>query len=143
MKPCKLPSVHSSLLFPSTIDELFSRFWNDSPKHEFTPSVDVKETPESYVIRAELPGVAAEDVEVTVTSDSLTIKGEKKIETTETEDEKGHITERVHGTFSRTFTFPVPVAPEEVTAEARKGVLHITIKKSEAEQTRKIDIKSD
>ena len=142
MKPCKLPSVRSSLLFPSTIDELFNRFWNDSPKYEFAPNVDVKETPESYVIRAELPGVDADDVEVSVTSDSLTIKGEKKVET-KTEDERGHITERVYGTFSRSFTFPVPVAPEEVTAEAKKGVLHITVKKSETEQTRKIEIKSD
>ena len=141
MKPCKLPVVSQSL-FPRTIDELFNRFWDDSRSGtSWSPSVDVSETPDAYIIRAELPGVDVGDVEVTVTSDSLTIKGEKKVENVADAEER--VSERVLGAFSRSFSFPVHVATDEVQAESRRGVLEITVRKAETAKTRRIEIKSD
>ena len=141
MKSNKLQRSNS-LLFPSTIDELFHRVWGEPLRQTWAPSVDVKETSDAYVIRAEIPGIDVGDVEVTVTGDGLTLEGEKKIET-ESDDEKGHISERVYGKFSRSFSFPTAISTEDVVAEAKKGVLTISVKKAEAEKTRRIEVKGE
>ena len=144
MKPSKLPNV-ADLLFPRTVDELFNQFWGDAKKSScWVPSVDVRETDESFVITAELPGIEVSDVELTVTSEGLTLKGEKKKNTeSEADTRRGHITERVYGEFSRSFSFPIPVTPDDVVAQARHGILTITVKKAEVEKTRRIEIKSE
>lgn len=139
MKPCNVPS---NALFPRTIDELFNQFWTESPRASFEPLVDVDETPDSFVIRAELPGIDVGDVELTVEADTLTLKGEKKTVRV-IEDARGHIRERSHGTFSRTFTFPSPISTDDVVAEANRGVLEITVKKAETSKRRRIDIQGD
>ena len=81
-----------------------------------------------------------QEVEVTVGQDSLTLKGEKKVET-RAEGIRGHITERVHGAFERRFKFPAAIATDGVDAEYKRGVLHITLRKSEAAKARKIEVR--
>ena len=147
MIPSKLPAVTGSLLFPRSVDELFHRFWGNAHRDvsrdtAFAPAVDVRETKDSYVFQVEIPGIDAKDVELTVTPDRLTIKGERAVETA-SEGETVHIFERTHGSFERSFTFPAPVATDSVTAEAKRGVLHITVTKAEKEQTRKIEIRGE
>lgn len=129
-------------LFPRTIDELFNQVWAEPKRASFAPRVDIDETAESYVIRAELPGVDAGEVELTVDAETLTLKGEKTT-LTETEDARGHIRERSHGSFSRTFTFPNAISPDDVTASATKGVLEVVVKKAETAKTRRIEIKGE
>ena len=137
MRPNKLSRV-TSPLFPASFDELFHQVWGEPRRSAWAPSVDVKETAETFVIRAEIPGIDIADVHVTVTADSLTLEGEKKSEET-VAGETRHITERVHGKFSRTFTFPGAIASDDVEAETKNGILTVTVKK--VDNTRRIEIK--
>lgn len=108
----------------------------------FLPAIDVHETPAEIVVTAELPGVKPSEVDVNLTGNILTIKGEKREET----DEKGknwHRIERTYGNFQRTFQLPDTVDPERSKATYDHGVLKIAIAKTEAARPRniKVDIK--
>jgi HSP20 family protein len=95
-------------------------------RSEWRPAIDVKETETGLTVTAELPGMSEQDVELSVEDDLLTIKGEKKSETTK--DEKGwHVQERSYGAFVRTLQLPFAPKPEDVTAEFAKGVLTVTV----------------
>lgn len=108
---------------------------------QWNPRVNVKETPESYVIEAEIPGCKPEDVKVTLTGDTLSLSGEKRTETKKEQDQF-HVWERSYGSFQRTFSFPAPVDDKSVNAEAQDGVLTITVKKSNKAPSRQIEIKA-
>jgi HSP20 family protein len=98
------------------------------------PSVDVAESDDELVIAAELPGLAAEDVNVRVENGVLTISGEKR-EARETKEKNGkdkrrfHVFERYYGAFTRTFSLPRAVNAEKVTAAFANGVLTVTLPK--------------
>ncbi len=109
----------------------------------FLPSVDVKESDKDYVIRAELPGVDELDIDVTVSADGVTIKGEKK----EEKEDKGknyYYMERSYGSFERFIPLAVEAGEDKARASFKNGVLNITVAKSAASQSRatKILIKS-
>jgi HSP20 family protein len=112
-----------------------------------TPRIDVSETEQDIRISAELPGLDGDDVEVVLTDDLLTIRGEKSAERKEDEDdERGyHVMERTEGMFSRSLRLPFKADPDQVQASFRNGVLTVTIPKpAEAQQrTRRIDVKRD
>jgi HSP20 family protein len=126
--------------------ELFNDFFRNALVGEpsaarFAPAMEVTETPESYVLRAELPGIDPKDVQITLTGDTLTIQGEKKSET-RTDKEHTHIVERTFGAFSRSFTFPASVESESVEAESDQGVLTIRVHKARESRPRKISVKA-
>jgi len=98
------------------------------------PNVDVKEADSSLVITAELPGMEDQDVEISVREGVLTLKGEKKEETSE-EKEDVHITERRYGSFRRTFRLPEGAEEDKITAAFDKGVLTVIVPKSEVAET--------
>jgi HSP20 family protein len=111
-------------------------------RSDWQPAIDVKETPEGLAVTAELPGLDQGDVEIALDDDVLTIKGEKKAETTR--EEKGvHIQERAYGSFSRSLQLPFAPKPDAVQAAFAKGVLTVTLPKpAEAEKkTSRIEIK--
>ena len=122
-------------------------FWNDffpnvtGGGFEWSPSVDVAESDGSVVIKAELPGLEARDIDVDVAGDVLTLKGEKKMDE-EKIGERVFRRERFHGTFQRSFRLPAGVESEKVDANFKNGVLTITVPKSEESKHRKIEIKS-
>ena len=95
----------------------------------FIPSVDVKESDKDFTIRAELPGVEEKDVEVTVTNDAVTIKGEKK-EEKEDKRENYYYMERSYGSFNRVIPLAVETDANKAQASFKNGVLNITIPKS-------------
>lgn len=99
-----------------------------------TPRLNVSETDDAIRIEAELPGVAADDIEVELVDDVLTISGEKKTEQ-ETKDERYHVMERSYGSFARSITLPFAVKPDQVQASFENGVLTITVPKSAARET--------
>ncbi len=107
------------------------------------PSIEVKENNNELIVTTELPGVDEKDIDVSLSNNTLTIKGEKKSEKEETEDNY-YISERSYGNFSRSFTLPYDVEPEAVKAKFSKGVLTISFSKSQAMQqkTKKIEIKT-
>ena len=106
------------------------------------PHIDVSETDKELKICAELPGVTENDVEVTLNDDVLTIRGEKKFERTN-EQENYHFVERSYGTFQRSLRVPYPVEPEQVQARFEHGVLTVTLPKAEQQQrSRRIQVQA-
>ena len=104
------------------------------------PKIDIKEKKDSVVVKAELPGVAEDDVEVEVIDNVMTITGEKKDE--KEEEKEGYYYKESHtGTFSRSFTLPSEVKADKADADMKNGVLTITIPKVEAKQPKKVTIK--
>jgi len=106
----------------------------------WVPNVDLTEGKEAYILRAELPGVSKEDVKVTLTEEVLTVAGEKKFEK-EDKNQNFHRSERIYGTFSRSFRLPNPIDGGKIQAEFRDGVLTLTVPKAESAKPLEIEIK--
>lgn len=143
--------------FQDEMDRLFDRFGfglpslrrmfdvepRMTPSFTFSvPAVDVVEEPACYKIMAELPGLDEKEIEVSLTGDTLMLKGEKRQEREE-KDKNYHLSERSYGSFQRSFVLPRDVERDKVEANFSKGVLTLTLPKSaEAQQRqRKIEIK--
>jgi HSP20 family protein len=108
---------------------------------EFAPAIDVKETAEQVVVKAEVPGIDAKDISISVTGDVLTIKGEKKSEREE-KDENYHLLERSYGSFCRSLPLPAAADLEKIEAKYDKGVLTVTCPKKEEVKPKAIEIKT-
>jgi HSP20 family protein len=127
------------------MDDLWKRFFAevDFPRpsgEEWLPAVDISETKDKLVIKAEMPGLDEKDVDVSISADVLTIKGEKKRETEE-KDEHYHCVESYSGSFQRSFRLPHTVKTGEIDATFDKGVLMITLPKIEEAKKKEIKIK--
>ena len=133
----ELPSLRNEL------DRLFEGFYTPLPLkaelESMSPAVDVEETPEGYVFRADLPGVSSKDVKVTVSGDTLTLRGERKRDEHKTEGSL-HRIERSYGSFERTFTLGTPVRTDQVKAAYRDGVLEIRVPKADEARAREIEV---
>jgi HSP20 family protein len=106
---------------------------------QFAPRFDVKETKDAYVLKADLPGVTEEEIEVSLSGNMLTISGKKEEEHRE-EGEQYYAMERSYGSFSRSFTLPDGGDGEQVTADLKNGVLTLQIPKRPEAQPKKITI---
>lgn len=107
---------------------------------EFAPAIDVTEEKDGFVVRADLPGLKKEDVNVTIQDNYLTIRGEKKHEE-ETKEANYYHRERVHGTFSRMIELPTAVDAKRIDASFKDGVLQVKLPKSEEAKPKQIDVK--
>ncbi len=107
----------------------------------WSPAVDVAETGNEIVLRAELPGMAQDDIDIELTGDTLTLRGERKFEAEERRDSFVRV-ERAYGKFQRSFTLGVPVQHDAVTATYQDGVLEVHLPKSEANKPRKVQVTS-
>jgi HSP20 family protein len=105
----------------------------------WSPSVDVFENDDKIVLEAELPGMKADEVDVSIENNIVTIKGERKFEKKEEKDNY-HRIERSYGSFTRSFTLPRTVTGDEASADFENGVLKITLPKREETKARKIEI---
>jgi HSP20 family protein len=105
----------------------------------FFPPVDILEDEHNITLQAELPGVKQEDLNITLENNVLVITGERKFESEEKKD-NFHRIERRYGKFSRSFTLPASVDPQNVTANFENGVLDITLAKREAFKPKQITI---
>ncbi len=112
---------------------------SDVVTSNWTPAVDIKEETDRFLITADIPGVAPEEIEVTMEDGVLTIRGERDEENRNTEDGYRR-SERVSGTFYRRFSLPDGVDPERVSAEGKHGVLQVVIPKVEKVKPRRIDV---
>lgn len=105
----------------------------------WSPAVDILETENELVLKADLPEVALKDIEVRVENNTLTLKGERKFE--KDENTKGyHRIERSYGSFVRSFTVPSSVDSEHVAADYKNGVLTVTLPKKEAAKPRQVKV---
>ncbi len=146
--------VHPLDLFQREMNRLFDEFFKGSglrPWGEdfesfgaFTPQVNMTEDEKSIVVSAELPGLDEKDLEISLSKDSLTIKGEKK-EETEHKGKEAYYMERSYGSFTRVLPLPKEVDTDKAEASFKKGVLTITLPKAEREKEshKKIKIKAD
>lgn len=103
------------------------------------PAVDVAETDDAYIVKASVPGIKPDDLDISVTGNTLTIKGEVEDEETISE-EQYHIRERRYGSFARTINLPVPVNADSVVATYEDGVLTLTAPKTEDDKRKRITI---
>ncbi|HEX9622380.1 MAG TPA: Hsp20/alpha crystallin family protein [Polyangiaceae bacterium] len=128
-------------------DDSFGRDWDDlfraaaPPARAFNPAVDVLNTENAYVLKAELPGVNAEEVDIQVHDNVLTLRGERKFED-KSEAEGYHRVERRYGSFARSFTLPEGVDDDAIEAALENGVLTIRVPKPAARQPHKIAVSS-
>jgi HSP20 family protein len=127
------------------VNRLFDSFFTRLPQRGdhnvgFTPSIDIQESPEEFIVRADLPGVAQKDVRVSLMGDVLTIRGERR---QENGDDQGsmHRVERLHGSFERSFSLGVPVRNDQVKATFRDGVLEVRVPKAEEARLKEIEVK--
>jgi len=128
--------------FNRLFNETFSSFFgNDrlAATAGWAPAVDVYETDQSVVLKAELPGVDPKDVEARVEDGTLYLKGERKFEN-EVKEGSYHRVERAYGSFTRTFALPTSVDAEKVAAEYKDGVLTLSLPKREEAKPKTIKI---
>jgi len=135
------------------VDDMFERVFADTMRrwqrtsnderrvYDWAPAADVSETDGEYLIKAELPEVSKDDLNITVQEGVLTLAGERKEEKRE-DNEKLHRIERFHGSFSRRFTLPDDADEQGIKAESKDGVLviHIPKQKVAHPQPRQIQV---
>jgi len=131
--------------FRSEMDDLFERFFDWRPsfrfmeKSEWTPSLDLSETENELIVRAEIPGMKKEEIDIHLEGRLLTIQGEKK-QKYEEKTENLHRVECRYGAFSRTLDLPADVDSEKVQATYKRGVLTLILPKTEKRTAKKIEI---
>ena len=134
----RLASLHDEInrLFESPLAE-FGRAsqWLSS----WTPALDVYEDKENFIVKAELPGMKKEDIEVSLHDGALSISGERKSEEKH-EDSEVYRAERFFGRFQRAVVLPAPVAADKIRAQYKDGILTVTLPKPEEAKPKKIDV---
>lgn len=134
----------------STIQERMNQIFEDAlsrskGKEEgiragmWTPAVDIYETNDSVVVKAELPGVTKDQISVEVKDGILSLRGERKFEK-EVKEENYHRVERSYGSFQRSFSLPVSVDQDKVTAKFQDGVLEVKLPKKEQARPKQIQV---
>jgi len=128
------------------INRLFDNFFHGGVQGDatvssyWTPAVDITEQENEYIVKMELPGVSKEDVKISLESNILTIRGEKKQEREE-KNKSLHRVERLYGSFQRSFTLPTSVKSDKIDAFFKDGVLSVTLPKMEEAKPKQIDVK--
>ena len=124
------------------MDRLWENFFGERPlpkiwEREWAPSLEMSETKDNFVVKAEVPGIDAKDIDISLTGDVLTIKGEKRQE----KEEDYHLVERSYGSFSRSVRLPAEVESDRIKASYKNGILNITLPKSEKVKAKEVKIK--
>ncbi len=139
------PAPNRNLVnFRDEMDRLLEGFFSHdavppAAARTWLPPVDIVESAENFVLRLDLPGMTQKDVKVNLVGDTLTLRGERKREAASTPNGM-HRTERVFGTFERSFRLATPVRSEGVKATYRDGVLEVLVPKAEEARVREIEV---
>ena len=149
--PAKREEYNPFVSFRNEMNSLFDNFFRGFEIEPFagrlgafSPKVDVKESEKDIRVTAELPGMNDKDIDVSLSKDALTIRGEKK----EEKEDKGkdyYRMERSYGSFARTVPLPAEIDTDKVKAEFKKGVLTVTVPKTAKamRETKKISVKAE
>ncbi|HLH44932.1 MAG TPA: Hsp20/alpha crystallin family protein [Bryobacteraceae bacterium] len=127
--------------FPAlkAFEDTMNRLFAEPSARPWMPPVDISENENELVVKADVPDVKFEDIQVNLENDTLTLKGQRKFD--KASDKGGyHRIERSYGSFERSFTVPNTVDPEHVKADYKNGVLTVTLPKKESAKPRKINI---
>jgi HSP20 family protein len=133
-------------LFPRNVfEDLFDQYLtegNGGLSQMMNVSMDVAETDHAFEVKVDLPGVNAEDVDIQIENNTLTVRGQRSEETEEKDaDKQYHRVERYSGSFARSVVLPISINENETVAEFKDGVLKIQIPKADEGKARKIKIK--
>jgi len=127
------------------IDHIFDNFFGRGRKGERqgsglrSPAVDMEETDKEIIVKAEMPGLEPNDFQISLTENTLTIKGEKK-EEKEEKKRNYHMVERRYGSFYRSIPLPCNVETDKVEANYKKGILEITLPKAKVAKVKQINV---
>ncbi len=125
--------------FSQEFDRLFTRMFDAPATRSWVPPIDLVEAEDHFVLKADLPGLAEEDISLEVQDGTLTLAGERKAEHEQREKNWTRL-ERSYGKFSRSLTLPDGIDPDAVSAAFDRGVLTVRIPKPEERQPRRISI---
>ena len=131
----------------STLQDQFNRLFNEQFRNQaeesalttWAPSVDIYETPNELIVKADLPDVNEKDIDVRVENNLLAIRGERKFDKSVSEESYLRV-ERTYGAFSRSFSLPNTVNAEKIGAEYKNGVLTVTLPKREESKPRQVKV---
>lgn len=140
--------MRDMLSIQDEMNRLFDRFFIRSPWEEqegldainWSPSMDISETDNEFVVSAELPGLKREDIHITYTNGILKIEGERKKDKEE-KDTNFHRVERVYGKFCRTFQLPSQIKNDKINADFKDGILKINLPKADEVKPKEIEVK--
>lgn len=121
---------------------LARRRWLTQTPGQYAPEVDLRETDQQFVLSAVVPGMTKDDINIDVTTDSVSISGERKTE----EDKPGeryHVRQQSYGRFDLCYSLPSDVKPDEVKATYKNGILEVVMPKAEAKETRKVRVEAE
>jgi HSP20 family protein len=140
--------MRNLMTFQDDMNRLFNQFFPGGTGEEagwgartWAPPVDIYETDEALILKAELPGVSKDDVHVEIHQNTLILRGQRKPEA-EVKEDRYHRVERAYGTFQRSFVLPTLVDQEHVQATYKDGVLELRLPKSEAAKPKRVAITS-
>lgn len=142
----RLDPIREMSTIRNTLDRFFNERLFDMPlmweqnRESVSLALDVAEEADKYIVKASVPGVNPEEVEITVTDNVLTIKGETK-EDKEIKEENYHLRERRFGSFMRSVTLPAPVNADKIEAVHENGVITLTLPKSDTVKPKKIELR--
>ncbi|KAA3664867.1 MAG: Hsp20/alpha crystallin family protein [Chloroflexi bacterium] len=122
------------------VDKFFAPSTQNRPTRTWGIAIDVAENDNAYILKATVPGINADELEITLENKVLTLKGEIKKDE-DFENSQYHVRERRHGEFSRSIRFPVDVDSEAVTASYENGILTLSVPKAEAVKPKRIEVK--
>ena len=131
----------------NTFDRMLDNFFRGGIQDDgslavsyWTPAVDIAELDNQFVVKVELPGINKDDVKITLESNILTIRGEKK-EETDVKEENYHRVERTYGSFQRSFKLPTTVKGDNIDATYKDGILTVTLPKAEEAKPKQIEVR--
>jgi HSP20 family protein len=124
------------------MDRVFGRAFGERLARTWSPALDVLETTDAIVLKAEVPGLKAEDIDVEFDDNVLTISGERAFEEA-AENGTYHRVERAYGSFSRSVTLPRSIKADKVSADVTDGVLTVNVPKADEVKPRKITVSQD
>ena len=130
------------------MNRMFDQFFAREPwggdesmsKAEWSPTVDISENKDEYLVSAELPGMKKEDVQITYANNILKIEGERQKEE-EKQDTNYHRVERLYGKFCRTFQVPTQIQADKIAADFKNGILTVHLPKAEEAKPKEVQIK--
>ena len=131
-----------------TLREAMDRLFDDAFTRPFSlrdgwtvPAIDMYQTDDEVVVKAALPGMKSDNVQISITGDMLSLKGEFKHEE-EKQERAYHLREQRYGAFERTFALPTAVVSDKAKAEFENGILTITLPKAEEVKPKMITVKA-
>ena len=128
-------------LFGRAVGQGPSRGQGQAGERMWAPALDISERKDAYVVTVEVPGIKAEDLDITLEDGLLTIQGERRF-TQETSEQQFHRVERRYGSFRRSITLPSQVQADQIEASFEDGVLEVIVPKAEEAKPKKISVRA-